>query len=79
MTETDNKALSRGISRDMSAEAISRRLRIASDLHDVATMLGKAKRVGRVEPIDGAELQRSTPHENVLADPASAGEVADSA
>ena len=79
MTETDNKALSRGISHDMSAEAILRRLRIASDLYDVAKLLGKAKRVGRVEPIDRDEPQRSTPHANVPADSASAGEVADSA
>ena len=79
MTETDNKALSRGISRDMSAEAISRRLRIASDLYDIAKILGKTKRVGRVEPTERDEPQRSTHHANVLADGASAGEVADSA
>jgi hypothetical protein len=49
MTEQDYKALSRGISRDMSPDAIARRLQIASDLHDLVKDLAQAKNLGKVE------------------------------
>jgi len=45
MTNPDDKKASRGISRDMSPQAISRRLRIASDLRILCLKLGRAKRV----------------------------------
>ena len=51
----DMKALSRGISRDMSPEAILKRLRIASSLHRAARMLGKARYVGKVGTGRGKE------------------------
>jgi hypothetical protein len=49
---TDYKALSRGISRDMSPHAVARRLQIASELYDVATLLRKSRCLGRVEQAD---------------------------
>ncbi|GEM_PF-5489182 len=39
----DYKSLSRGISDDMSSDAIARRLDIASDLYDLAAFLSKAR------------------------------------
>jgi hypothetical protein len=48
--EQDYEALSKGISRDMSSQAIAERLRIASELHDLARVLSTAVRVGSVEP-----------------------------
>lgn len=53
MSEED-QARSRGVSRDMSAEAILRRLEIASELYELARGLQQAEFVGRVEQ-DGEE------------------------
>ena len=50
MTEPNFKHLSRGVSRDMSPEAIARRLEIASQLHELSKMLGRSKRRGKIEP-----------------------------
>lgn len=47
MMNQDDKKISRGISRDMSPEAISRRLRIVSDLRILCLKLGRAKEVKR--------------------------------
>lgn len=41
MNKNKYKDLSRGVSRDMSPEAISKRLEIAGQLREVAVMLGK--------------------------------------
>lgn len=41
----DSKKISRGISRDMSKDAISRRLRIVSDLRILCLKLGRAKKL----------------------------------
>ncbi|MCD6327291.1 hypothetical protein J7M28_07040 [bacterium] len=41
----DDKNTSRGISRDMSPEAISRRLKIVSDLRILSLKLGRAKKL----------------------------------
>ena len=49
MTTPDYKALSRGISRDMSPDAIARRLRIAGELYRLAETLSRAEYVGPVE------------------------------
>ena len=63
--KSDMKALSRGISRDMSPEAILKRLRIASSLHRTARMLGKARYVGKVgresasQPVQSRPVSRS--------------------
>jgi len=53
----DNKKISRGISRDMSPEAISRRLRIVSDLRILCLKLGRAKRLKH----ERTKSQRSNP------------------
>ena len=45
MPHADHKKISRGISRDMSPEAISRRLRIVSELRTLCLKLGKAEKV----------------------------------
>jgi hypothetical protein len=50
MKQPDYEALSKGISRDMSPEAIAARLRIVSELYDLAQSLSTAKCVGNVEP-----------------------------
>ena len=50
MTASDNKAKSRGISADMSPQAISRRLEIVSELYELSKTLDTAKFVGKVEP-----------------------------
>jgi hypothetical protein len=57
MTQRDYKSLSRGISRDMSPDAIARRLKIVADLYGLARTLGKAKNLGRVE--DAGQHARS--------------------
>lgn len=51
MKPKDYKALSRGISHDMSPEAIAERLRIAGELYELAQTLSTARYVGPVEPI----------------------------
>ncbi len=56
MTPEEMKRVSRGISRDMSPEAIGRRLDIISELFDLTSWLSKAKYVGKVEELK----QRST-------------------
>ena len=50
MKQPDYEALSKGISRDMSPRAIAARLRIVSELYDLAKMLATARFVGTVEP-----------------------------
>ncbi len=47
MNPEEMKKKSRGISTDMSPEAISRRIEIASQLYEMATILKKAKKTGR--------------------------------
>jgi len=54
MTSPDDKKISRGISRDMSPEAISRRLRIVSDLRTLCLNLGRGKRL---------KLEKTSPQE----------------
>ena len=49
MTEPDQKALSRGVSSDMSPEAIARRLRIVSELYDLARVLGRTRYLGKAD------------------------------
>ena len=51
----DSKKISRGISRDMSPEAISRRLRIVSDLRILCLNLGRAKKL---------KLERTRPQQS---------------
>ena len=46
----DYKALSRGMSSDMTPEAIERRLDIAAQLWKAANELGRSTYVGKVEP-----------------------------
>lgn len=46
----DYKSLSRGISDDMSSEAIARRLEIASQLWAAANELGRSTYLGKVDP-----------------------------
>ena len=55
----DDKKISRGISRDMSKEAISRRLRIVSDLRILCLNLGRAKKL----KLEKARSQQSDPPE----------------
>ena len=45
MTDPDFKALSRGMSRDMSPAAIARRLEIVNELRDLAMALATARRI----------------------------------
>jgi len=54
MTPEEAKRLSRGISSDMSPEAISRRLEIVSQLFRLGSALSKAKYIGRVEDVRAA-------------------------
>jgi hypothetical protein len=61
MNEPDYKSLSRGISRDMSSEAIARRLKIVADLFELAKTLKRFKNLGRVE---GAGECRATESEH---------------
>ena len=58
MTQPDDKSVSRGISSDMSPEAISRRLEIVSELYELAKVLQGAQFVGKVE-------QRTPPDETI--------------
>jgi hypothetical protein len=51
MTPEEAKRLSRGISSDMSPEAISRRLEIVSQLFRLGSALSRAKYIGRVEDV----------------------------
>ncbi len=44
MKDPDYEALSKGLSRDMSPEAIAHRLDIASELLDLARVLSQARR-----------------------------------
>lgn len=53
------KSRSRGISRDMSPQAISKRFDILVELHDVAVFLSDATRIGKA-PRSGAVATRST-------------------
>ncbi len=57
----DSKKISRGISRDMSKEAISRRLRIVSDLRILCLKLGRAKRLkqGSTNPRQSGPAEQS--------------------
>jgi hypothetical protein len=45
----DYEALSKGLSRDMSPEAIAHRLDIASELLDLARVLSQAKRAAKTK------------------------------
>jgi len=54
MTPDEAKRLSRGISSDMSPEAISRRLDIVSQLFQLGSALTRAKYIGRVEDVRAA-------------------------
>lgn len=56
MTPDDAKRLSRGISNDMSPEAISRRLDIMSELFRLNSALSKAQYVGKVTDVRKARL-----------------------
>ena len=49
MSQPDYKSLSRGVSRDMSPEAIARRLQILAELDELARTLSKAVFLGKVE------------------------------
>ena len=44
------KRSSRGVSRDMAPEAISKRFDILVELHELARALAAAKRLGKAEP-----------------------------
>ena len=46
MKPEEMKNISRGVSGDMSPDAIARRLDIASELYDLAKSLSKATRIG---------------------------------
>ena len=46
--QPDYKKLSRGTSRDMSPDAIARRLEIASELWDLAQLLSTSRYVGKL-------------------------------
>ena len=65
MSQPDYKALSRGVSRDMSSAAIARRLRIVDELLELAQTLGKTRLLGSVEgatrnqPVADARVQQS--------------------
>ena len=47
MSDPDYKKLSRGISSDMSSEAIARRLDIANELYQLIKSLSKSKKTGK--------------------------------
>ena len=49
MNQQDYEILSKGISRDMSSQAIAKRLRIVGELYDLAKILSTAKNMGSVE------------------------------
>lgn len=50
MDPEHQKSRSRGISRDMSPEAISKRFDILVELHELAKALSRAKPLGKAEP-----------------------------
>ena len=54
MKERDYESLSKGISRDMSSQAIAERLRIVSELYDLAKTLSTARCLGSVESLESA-------------------------
>ncbi len=60
MKPIDDKLLSKGISGDMSPEAIARRLEILAELYDLAKCLRKARFADKVEP-EEREVSRSPP------------------
>jgi len=51
MKPEELKSKSRGVSRDMSPEAISRRFDILVELHELASALSSAKRLGRAQAL----------------------------
>jgi len=57
--QEDVKNRSRGVSRDMSPEAIARRLDIASQLHELAKSLGKAT---KLDPAPNQANTKEFPH-----------------
>ena len=61
MKPEEQKSKSRGNSRDMSPEAISKRLDILVELHEVATALASAKRLGKAEPEPAPRSQPDVP------------------
>jgi hypothetical protein len=63
---SDAKTLSRGISRDMSPEAIARRRDIVSQLREVAAMLSKTKRLEKVESTEAEHGIRPTKTPEVI-------------
>ena len=63
----DTKKISRGISADMSPQAVSRRLQICSDLSAACRELGKAVAIdgtasadGKPNPVQGPIIQAET-------------------
>ena len=61
MKPEEQKSKSRGISRDMSPEAISKRFDILVELHEVAMALARAKRIGKAEPTSSPRSQVDGP------------------
>ncbi len=61
MTPEEQKSKSRGNSRDMSPEAISKRLDILVELHEVARALASAKCMGKAEPTPAPRSQPDVP------------------
>ena len=59
----DAKSASRGVSSDMSPEAVSRRLQICSDLSDACRELGKAQLVAAVESDSSDPAERDVVEE----------------
>jgi hypothetical protein len=62
MSEPNYKDLSRGVSNDMSPEAIDRRLEIASQLWKLANVLGQNEYVGKIDAPE-AQTEEGTEHE----------------
>lgn len=58
------KSLSRGISADMSPEAILRRLEIVDELRELAKDLQSAKRLGPLESLDSVETHSEPTSQN---------------
>jgi hypothetical protein len=54
-TEPDYKELSRGVSTDMSPEAIARRLQIAGELYELVKALERAERVNGPKRDEGVD------------------------
>ena len=57
--QTSTKDASRGVSTDMSAEAISRRFDILQELNELCAWLGSAKPLGPVERVVPRTEERS--------------------